>query len=114
MKNLNELHFLSDDALDRIEDTAYRLLDEVGIALDHPEAKEMLHGLGCRVEGDRTYLPPDVVAWALENVTPHRDFYNVDGSLAFRLDGQGLRFHNGGGPPFAYDLKSVRAELETA
>jgi trimethylamine--corrinoid protein Co-methyltransferase len=106
MKNVNELRFLSDDALDKIESTAYRLLDEVGIALDHPEAQEMLDGLGCRVEGDRTYLPPDVVTWALENVAPHRDFYNVDGSLAFRLDGQSLRFHNGGGPPFVYDLES--------
>lgn len=106
MKNLSELQFLSDEALDKIENTAFRLLDEVGIALGHFEAQEMLHGLGCRIVGDRMHLPPDVVGWALENVTPHRDFYNVDGSFAFRLDGQDVRFHNGGGPPFVYDLAS--------
>jgi len=106
MQNVNDLQFLSDDALGRIESTAYRLLDEVGIDLDHPTAKEMLHGLGCRVEDDRTHIPADVVDWALENVTPHRDFYNADGSLAFSLDGQCLRFHNGGGPPSVYDLES--------
>lgn len=105
MQNVNQLRFLSDDALDKIESTAYRLLDEVGIALDHSTAKEMLHGLGCRIEDDRTRIPPDVVAWAMENVMPHRDLYNVDGSLAFRLDGEQPRFHNGGGPPFVYDLQ---------
>jgi trimethylamine--corrinoid protein Co-methyltransferase len=106
MHDVNRLRFLSDNALGRIESTAYRLLDEVGIALDHSAAKEMLHGLGCRVEEDRTRIPRDVVAWAMKNVTPHRDFYNVDGSLAFSLDGGQPRFHNGGGPPFIYDLES--------
>lgn len=106
MHDVNRLRFLSDNALGRIESTAYRLLDEVGIALDHSAAKEMLHGLGCRVEEDRTRIPRDVVAWAMKNVTPHGDFYNVDGSLAFSLDGGQPRFHNGGGPPFIYDLES--------
>jgi len=106
MKCVNELQFLPNDALAKIEDTAHRLLDEIGIALEHSEAREMLHGLGGRVEGNRTLIPPDVVAWAVENVTPHKDFYNVDGSHAFSFDGQRLRFHNGGGPPFIYDLES--------
>jgi trimethylamine--corrinoid protein Co-methyltransferase len=113
MQNVNDLQFLSDDALGKIESTAYRLLDEVGIDLDHSEAKEMLHGLGCRVEDDRTHIPADVVEWALENVTPHRDLYNADGSLAFSLDGQCLRFHNGGGPPSAYDLESGKRRPAT-
>ncbi len=106
MQDLSKLRFLSDDALDTIERAAHRLLDEVGIALEHSETKEMLHGLGCVVEDDRTRIPSDVVAWAVENVTPHREFYNVDGSLAFSLDGQRFRFHNGGGAPFIYDLES--------
>ena len=49
-KNRLQLKFLSDEALDQIEETAYRLLEEVGISLEHDGATEMLHGQGCRVE----------------------------------------------------------------
>jgi trimethylamine--corrinoid protein Co-methyltransferase len=100
------LQYLSDEALDEIEETAYRLLDEVGISLEHDRAREMLHGLGCRVEGGRTFIPRDVVRWALDNLVPDRESLNRDGTTAFVLgDGQ-VRFHNGGGQPFALDLET--------
>ncbi len=98
------LQFLSEEALDQIEETAYRLLDEVGISLQHAAATEMLHGRGCRIERDRVFIPRDVVQWALDNVTAHTEVLNRDGSPAFTFgDGQ-IRFHNGGGQPFIFDL----------
>jgi trimethylamine--corrinoid protein Co-methyltransferase len=98
------LQFLSEEALDQIEETAYRLLDEVGISLQHAAATEMLHGRGCRTEQDRVFIPRDVVQWALDNVTAHMEVLNRDGSPAFTFgDGQ-IRFHNGGGQPFIFDL----------
>lgn len=107
------LRVLSDGELTRIESTAYRLLAEVGVALDHSEAKEMLHGLGCHVEGDRTRIPTPVVEWAVDNVSPQRDFYNVDGSYAFSLDSERFRVHNSGGLPFTVDLYSGRRRRAT-
>ena len=98
------IQLLSDAELDRIEETAYTLLDEVGIALKHTLAVEMLHGLGCRVERERVYIPRQVVEWGLKNVTPHNEFYNRDGSHAFTFGDGRLRFHNAGGLPFLYDL----------
>ena len=100
------LRGLSDKALESIERTAYRLLAEVGIALNHAGAQEMLHGLGCRVADGRTSIPTDVVDWALDNVTPHRQVYDRQGDLAFTFGDGDIRFHNGGGPPFAYDLET--------
>jgi trimethylamine--corrinoid protein Co-methyltransferase len=100
------LEFLSDEEIDRIIETACRLLEEVGIALEHGEAREMLHGQGCRVEGERTHIPRETVAWALDNVRAARQVRRLDGSPAFRLgDGQ-VRFHNGGGQPFTLDLET--------
>jgi trimethylamine--corrinoid protein Co-methyltransferase len=100
------LQFLTEEALDQIEATAYRLLDEVGIELEHDQAQEMLHGLGCRVKKNRTVIPRDVVHWALENITPNDESRNRNGSHAFAFgDGQ-VRFHNGGGQPHALDLDS--------
>jgi trimethylamine--corrinoid protein Co-methyltransferase len=97
---------LPDEALDSIENTAYRLLAEVGIALNHVEAQEMLHGLGCRIADGRTTMPADVVDWALDNVTPHREVFDLQGGLAFTFGDGKIRFHNGGGPPFAHDLET--------
>jgi trimethylamine--corrinoid protein Co-methyltransferase len=100
------LHGLPDEALESIERTAYRLLAEVGIALNHAEAKEMLHGLGCSIWDGRTTIPADVVDWALDNVIPHREVFNLQGDPAFTFGDGEIRFHNGGGPPFVYDLES--------
>jgi trimethylamine--corrinoid protein Co-methyltransferase len=113
LENRLRLGFLSDSALDQIEETAYRLLDEVGITLQHHGAREMLHGHGCRIDGARAFVPREAVEWALENVSPHRDWYCMDGSPGFTFgDGQ-IRFHNGGGPPFIYDLDTSRRRKAT-
>src|SRR5512137_653511 len=95
--NRLRIQLLSDTELDRIEETAYTLLGEVGIELKHQLATEMLHGLGCRVERDRVFIPRKVVEWGLKNVTPHNAFYNRDGSHAFTFGDGRLRFHNAGG-----------------
>ncbi|MGD2145343.1 MAG: trimethylamine methyltransferase family protein [Anaerolineae bacterium] len=112
-QDVNKLRFLSEDGLHQIEQTARRLLAEVGVSLQHAEARAMLRGLGCRINGERALIPEGVVAWALKNVTPHRDFYNVDGSRAFRLDGGGFRFHNSGGLPFTRDLETGQRRRAT-
>ena len=96
------LEYLTDDELAAIEATTYRLLDEVGISLQHPGAVEMLHGLGCRVDRGRVYIPPDVVRWAIANVTPQTALHSLDGTYSIPLGDGALRFHNGGGPPNIY------------
>jgi trimethylamine--corrinoid protein Co-methyltransferase len=107
------LQFLSEEAVDQIEETAYRLLAEVGIELEHTEAQEMLHGLGCCIEGERVLIPLDAVEWALDNVTADIRSVNRNGTTAFTLgDGQ-VRFHNGGGQPYALDLESGQARPAT-
>jgi trimethylamine:corrinoid methyltransferase-like protein len=54
--NRLRIEFLTEKDLEHIEETAYRLLDEVGILLDHKEAVEMLSGVGCRIEGERVQM----------------------------------------------------------
>lgn len=101
-----QLKLLSEESLTRIEETAYRLLAEVGISLQHAAAREMLHGHGCQVQNERVLVPRQVVEWALANVKPDTEYLTVAGEPAFSLgDGQ-IRFHNGGGPPFIYDLNT--------
>ena len=82
-----QLQPLTEAQLAQIEDTAYRLLDEVGISLQHARATEMLQGLGCRVEKGRVFIPPGVVRWGLDHVTGHDVFYSIDG-LRGHTDGR--------------------------
>ncbi|GAB4544578.1 MAG: trimethylamine methyltransferase family protein [Anaerolineae bacterium] len=105
-ENRLSLQFLSEEALDQIEEVARRLLNEVGIALDHAQAQEMLHGVGCRIERDRAFIPPEVVGWALDHITPHVENLNLDGTPAFTFGDRQVRFHNGGGQPYMLDLDS--------
>ena len=100
------LHPLSEAALERIEETAYRLLDEIGIVVQHAAATEMLHGLGCRVEQGRVHIPRHVVEAALARLQPHKTFYSADGSRTLTVGDGTARFHNAGGPPFILDLES--------
>jgi hypothetical protein len=96
------LPVLSEGALDSIQDSAYRLLAEVGVSLQHKVATEMLHGRGCRIEKARVLIPPDTVRWALGHVTPHRVHLNRDGSQASALSDGQVRSHSGGGLAFVY------------
>ncbi|MGD8403731.1 MAG: trimethylamine methyltransferase family protein [Anaerolineales bacterium] len=107
------IEFLSEIDLERIEETAYRLLDEVGILLEHEDAVDMLDGIGCRIDGARVKIPLPVVESALKNLRPHRQVYNHDGSVAFQFGDGKLRFHNGGGPPFIYDLENSKRREAT-
>jgi trimethylamine--corrinoid protein Co-methyltransferase len=107
------LQYLSEEALDQIEGVAYRLLEEVGIVLEHAHAQEMLLGLGCRIERGRTVIPREVVSWALDNVTADTESLNRDGSPAFTLGDRQVRFHNGGGQPHALDLDTGKPRPAT-
>jgi trimethylamine--corrinoid protein Co-methyltransferase len=99
--------------LDQIESVALRLLAEVGIALQHERVAEMLHGLGCRLEGGRAYLPPQVVEQALRSVTPGNFAHSADGRREVRLGPGRFAAHNTGGEPNILDYHTGRRRLAT-
>jgi trimethylamine--corrinoid protein Co-methyltransferase len=95
----------SEERLDRIEETAFRLLEEVGVCLPHPRAVEMLHGRGCPVQGERVLIPHDVVTWSLANVSRASCVYSADGATALTLGASGFRAHDGGSVPSILDVE---------
>ncbi len=107
-----QLKWLSEQQLDQIEETAFRLLETVGITLQHPRALEMLHGRRCRVEGDHVWIPREAVAWALDNVDCNPVIRSADGTREVVI-GHGLRAHNGGGDPNVIDLETGRRRPAT-
>ncbi len=97
---------LTDHQYDQIEETTFRLLEEVGIRLQHKGAMEMLNGRGCLVQGDRVLIPRDVVAWSLANVNRKAVFRSADGTKELVLGQDRFLVHNGGSVPNFEDLET--------
>jgi trimethylamine---corrinoid protein Co-methyltransferase len=113
--NGSRLHLdcLTPSDLDAIEQTAYHLLADVGIALQHPDAIARLCDLGCRSQNGRVYIPYDVVRWGIDHIAAYRTFYSADLGRTVTLgDGQ-VRCHNAGGPAFVHDPETGERRLAT-
>ena len=63
------LKFLTPEELDAIHTATLRILNEIGVVLTHPGAREILTGSGAVVEGTHLRLPPELVESALANCT---------------------------------------------
>ena len=92
-----------DDATET-EDTAYRVLGEVGVVVEHNRALELLHSRGCVVRAGRVAMPRQAVEWALQNVRPDNVVHSADGERELLLQPGLSRFHNSGGEPNVQDI----------
>jgi trimethylamine--corrinoid protein Co-methyltransferase len=103
---LPNAQILTNHQYDQIEETAFRLLEEVGIRLQHRLATDMLKDRGCFVRDDRMLIPREVVAWGLANVDRNAVFRSADGSKEVVLGQDRFLTHNGGSVPNFEDLET--------
>ncbi len=108
------LQALSPTQVEQIDAAGLRLLEDVGIALDHPEASELLHGHGARIEGERAYLPATLVKDALTGAPSRVTLWGRDGERSVTLGDGGLYAHNAGGIPNIFDLETRERRPATA
>lgn len=99
--------------IERIETTAFRLLEEVGIALEDPLAREKLLAFGCRPDGGRICMPRARVEAALQSLNRDAHYWSADGTKSIRPGRQGLCVHNGGAVALAleHDTGACRRSL---
>ncbi|MDX6567038.1 MAG: trimethylamine---corrinoid protein Co-methyltransferase, partial [Gaiellales bacterium] len=91
---------LSADALDTIERGWMRLVSEIGVQFDHPEALRQLAAAGQQVEGSVVRLDPDFV---LEQVALAPETFTLHARNPARdieLGGDTMVFMPVQGPPF--------------
>ena len=99
-RRLPLLEPLAPDALDAIERGWQRLVAEIGIRFDHPEALRLLAAAGQRVEGDVVCFDPD---WVLEMVAkaPRRfTLHARNPARDIEIGGDHMVFLPVQGPPF--------------
>jgi trimethylamine--corrinoid protein Co-methyltransferase len=84
--------FLSDTQRRRVADGVLHLLEDVGVELTELEARELLHGAGARIDGDRVTIPAPVVEQAIDSAPGQITIYDRHGEPAFRLGQGGSHF----------------------
>lgn len=99
------LTVLSDQEVEQIHQATLRILNETGIILTQPEAVEILTGAGAKVEGERVYLPPDLVEREVAKCPPQVSIRGREGEPAVLGDGS-LHWHNVGGARDVYEPKT--------
>ncbi|MGD2146246.1 MAG: trimethylamine methyltransferase family protein [Anaerolineae bacterium] len=83
---------LSDERRARIAFAVLDLLEGVGVKLTEAQARELLHGAGARIEGDRVHFPADLVQQALESAPSNIPIYSRHGDRVMDLGGTAAYF----------------------
>lgn len=97
------LRFLSEDQRGRIHQAVLQVLENTGMEIQHPEGLALLADAGCRVEGDRAHLPPNLVERALESAP--RSIAVADRLNRPAMDLGGFRSYFGTGSDLLFTLE---------
>jgi trimethylamine--corrinoid protein Co-methyltransferase len=106
------LSVLTEPQVRAIHLATLRILDEVGLVLTQPMAREILSGAGARVHGDRVLLPPEVVEDAL-GLCPRQVTVRGRSGAAVVLGDGNLDWHNLGGASTVYDHAAGQCRAAT-
>jgi len=96
------LKFLNAPELESIHKATLRILDEVGLVLNHKETQELLVHAGARVDGDRVKFTPELVEKMLKRCPSTVSVRGRSGTTKVLGDGS-LNFHNLGGARDIYN-----------
>ena len=110
------LRFLSHDELKSIYNASLRILNDVGMLIEHAELQGMLEGAGCRVDhsSNRVYFPPDLVEKTRKAIPKQLTYHGrtPDFDRVVSLDGD-IFGRNCGGCPDYIDPRTGEYRLAT-
>jgi len=101
-----QFELLDKTAIMQIIETAYRILEEIGIEIGESKASMILRSAGCKEKNQRLLLPRDVVHKALQTVPPRYKVWSRDLSYSIELGDGKTYIHNFGGAPHVIDCES--------
>jgi trimethylamine--corrinoid protein Co-methyltransferase len=99
---MTKLIVLSDEDVEAIHKATLRILSDVGILLTEPEGVAILTGSGATIQGDRLYMPQDMVEREIAKCPRTVTIYGRDKKAVVLGDGK-LHWHNLGGAREVYE-----------
>lgn len=100
-----QLTVLSEREIEDVHQATLRVLDEVGILLTLPEARDILDGAGASVRGERVFLPPELVEQEIARC-PRQVIVRGRGAEERALGDGKLYWHNAGGARDVYEART--------
>jgi trimethylamine--corrinoid protein Co-methyltransferase len=105
---LEPSRILSDDELEAIHRKSLCVLEEIGMDILYPEARDLLARAGADIRGERVRIGREIIAEAMKSPPPEFTFYARNPSRNIRIGGKWIAFGPVGGPPNCSDLDSGR------
>ena len=105
---LEPSRILSGDHLESIHFESLRVLEEIGMDMTYPEAREILGRAGASVKGDRVRIGREIVEQALKTPPSEFTFHARNPARDIRIGGKWIAFAPVGGPPNCSDLDRGR------
>jgi trimethylamine---corrinoid protein Co-methyltransferase len=105
---LEPSRILNEDQLEAIHLESLRVLEEIGMDMAYPEAREILGRAGASVKGDRVRIGREIIGQALKTPPAEFTFHARNPERNIRIGGKWIAFAPVGGPPNCSDLDRGR------
>jgi trimethylamine--corrinoid protein Co-methyltransferase len=105
---LEPARVLSDDQIETLHRQSLKVLQEIGLDVLYPEAREIFAKAGAKVDGERVRLGAEIVAQALTTPPSEFTFHARNPAHSIRIGGRWIAFAPVGGPPNCSDLERGR------
>jgi trimethylamine--corrinoid protein Co-methyltransferase len=101
------LNILPEPRVESIVDEAYDVLEQVGVAVEHRHAVEMLAGAGARIADDglRVFIPRELCAQCLQTVPTEFQLFDRDEKSLYKVGGVETAFDPGSAALSLYDYE---------
>ena len=104
----NSARIVSDDQIEAIHRQSLKVLEEIGMDVLLPEARDILQKAGARVDGERVRIGRDIIEEALKTPPAEFTFHARNPAHNIRVGGKWIAFAPVGGPPNCSDLDRGR------
>jgi trimethylamine---corrinoid protein Co-methyltransferase len=100
--------YISDDQLETIHLASLEVLQEIGVDVMLPEARDIYAAAGASVDGERVRLPAEIVEHAMASAPPAFDFHARNPANTLRIGDGYLAFGTVGSAPNSADFDNGR------
>ena len=97
------LRLLSESQKEAIHSATLELLRRTGVDVLVPEIRDLLKKAGCWMDGERVYIPPHLIEWAIRSAPSRVVLCDRNGNPAMELEGRKGYYGTGSDTPFVID-----------